>query len=63
MAAYTGNDVAINADAAGAESKATRRGVSEPEIGKYDIAGTVVVATTPAGTSTVQMIGDSGLFS
>ena len=61
--AYTGNDVAINADAAGAESKATRRGVSEPEIGKYDIAGTVVVATTPAGTSTVQMIGDSGLFS
>lgn len=60
--AYTGNDVAINADAGGAESKATRRGVSEPEIGKYDTAGTVAAATTPAGTRAVRTIGDSGLF-
>jgi len=60
--AYTGSDIAINADASGMESKAKRRGVSEPEIGKYDTAGTVVAATTPAGTHTVRTIGDNGLF-
>lgn len=60
--AYTGGGVAINADTNGRESAAVRRGVSEPEIGKYVTAGTVAMAVTPNGNSNVRTIGDNGIL-
>lgn len=60
--AYSGGGVAINADAAGVESAAIRRGVHEAEIGKYATAGTVVAAVTPIAGGKVRLIGDNGIF-
>jgi hypothetical protein len=57
-----GGGVAINADAAGVESAAIRRGVHEAEIGKYATAGTVVAAVTPIAGGKVRLIGDNGIF-
>jgi len=43
---YTAGGVAVNADAAGAESAAPRRGVSEPQIGRNSAAASLDQATT-----------------
>lgn len=59
---YTGGGVAINADAHGSESKAARRGVSEPEIGKFNAAGMLTLATTPMSNAVVRTVGDNGLI-
>ena len=54
--------VAVNANDAGINAKAPRRGVSEPEIGASDTAGTLLVATTPVAGRTVRTVGADGIM-
>ena len=46
QAAYARGGIAVNANANGVSAQAPRRGISEPVIGKYNVAGGINSATT-----------------
>ena len=58
---HKANTVAVNADVNGVESRAKRRGLSEPPVGKYAGAAIMNAGTTPVADM-VTVITDTGLI-